>query len=112
MKGNETQSKELDLFETETSTRPEQNIRIKQILNEMNVKDSTFVIGYGAKVLKKVSQFSDKFLSQMTVNSSGEVGSVVTNLMIKIKEVDADLYFHYNCLGNEPQSSLLSLISG
>ena len=60
MKGNEIHSKELDLFETESSIRPEQNIRIKQILNEMNVKDSTFVIGYGAKVLKEVSQFSDK----------------------------------------------------
>ena len=90
MKGNEIHSKELDLFETETSIRPEQNIRIKQILNEMNVKDSTFVIGYGAKVLKEVSQFSDKILSHMTANSSGEVGSVVRNLMIKIKEVDAD----------------------
>ena len=90
MKGNEIHSKELDLFETESSIRPEQNIRIKQILNEMNVKDSTFVIGYGAKVLKEVSQFSDKILSHMTANSSGEVGSVVRNLMIKIKEVDAD----------------------
>ena len=88
--GNEIHSKELDLFETESSIRPEQNIRIKQILNEMNVKDSTFVIGYGAKVLKEVSQFSDKILSHMTANSSGEVGSVVRNLMIKIKEVDAD----------------------
>jgi hypothetical protein len=57
MKGNETQSKELDLFETETGTHPEQNIRIKQILNEMNVKESTFVIGYGAKVLKKYHSF-------------------------------------------------------
>ena len=56
----------------------------------MNTKDSAFIIGYGVKVLKEVSHFSDKVLSHMTANSSGEVGSVVTNLMVKIKEVDAD----------------------
>lgn len=90
MKGIDIQSKELDLFETETSNDQEKNVKIKQILSEINVKDSTFVIGYGAKVLKEVSQFSDKVLSHMTANSSDEVGSVITNLMMKIKEVDAD----------------------
>ena len=50
-------------------------------MNEINVKDSTFVIGYGVKVSKGVSQFSDKVLSHVTAKDSGEVGSVIAEIL-------------------------------
>ena len=90
MENDKAQTQELEIFETKTGFQPEQEQRIKQIVNEINVNDSTFVIGYGAKAQKDVSQFSDKVLSHVTAKDSGEVGSVITELMLNIKEVDAE----------------------
>ena len=80
----------LDIFETETAIELDQEQRLTRMVKEMDIKDSTFVIGYGTNILKEVSQFSDKVLSHVTAKDSGEVGSTVTELMIKIKEVDGD----------------------
>lgn len=80
----------LDIYETETRIGPEQEQRLTRMVKEMNIKDSTFVIGYGTNILKEISQFSDKVLRHVTAEDSGEVGSIVTELMIKIKEVDGD----------------------
>ena len=72
------------------------------MVKEMNINDSTFVISYGAKILKDLAQFSDKVLSHVTVKDSGEVGNIVSELMIKIKEVDADSLMQKGGLSSIP----------
>ncbi len=90
MMGNAVQPKTMDNFENETIIGAENEQRIGRMVEEMNITDSTFVIAYGAKILKDISRFSEKVLSHVTMNDSHEVGIIVTELMIQIKEVDAD----------------------
>ncbi|WP_428912363.1 toxic anion resistance protein [Niallia sp. Krafla_26] len=92
----------LDIFEIEMGIGTEQQQRVVQLLKEMNIKDSTFVIGYGTHILKEISQFSDKILSHVTAKDSGEVGSIVTELMLKIKEVDGDYLVQKGGLASIP----------
>ena len=98
----EEQPKELEVLELKTNIRPEQEQRIRELVNEINVKDSTFVISYGTKALKDVSQFSDKVLNHVTANDTGEIGSVITELMHKIGEVDSDNLLQKSGLSSIP----------
>ena len=89
MENYSTQTQELVEFEKKTDLSPELNEKVQKIAKEINVNDSTFVIGYGSKSQKDISMFSDKILEHVRTKDTGDAGSVLTELMLKVKEVDA-----------------------
>ena len=54
------------------------------------MKDSQAVIQYGALAQNEVSKFSDAILGQIRAKDSGEVGTVLTDLLTRVQEVDVD----------------------
>ena len=77
MANEETQAQEFNFFATETGIGSEQEPRTQKILKEIDIKNSTFVIGYGAKAQRDVAQFSDRVLRHMMADDTGEVGAVI-----------------------------------
>ena len=93
---------DLNIFATETGVGPQQEKRIQQILNEIDIKNSTFVIGYGAKAQKDVAQFSDKVLRHMMTDDTGGVAAELSEMMVKVDEVDGDNLLQKGVLSSLP----------
>jgi len=68
---------------------PEDQKRAASIAAQINVSDSQALIQYGVGAQSKISGFADSMLTQLRAKDSGYVGDVLTNLVLKIKEVDA-----------------------
>ena len=68
---------------------PEDQRRATEIAAQINVADSQAIIQYGVGAQSKISGFADNMLGELRSKDSGYVGDVLTNLVLKIKEVDA-----------------------
>ena len=58
---------------------------------KLDISDSTQVLQYGAKAQSKISQFSDSVLEGVKTKSTGEVGTLLADLVAQIKSFDSDL---------------------
>lgn len=62
--------------------------RAEELAQSIQVNDSTAVLQYGAALQNEISQFSDTILDHVRAKDGGEVGQALTELMLKVKEVD------------------------
>lgn len=68
---------------------PLEQKEIEKIASSINIQDSQTVIQYGVGVQTKISDFSDTLLHGIRGKDAGHVGTSLSDLMLKIKEVDA-----------------------
>ncbi len=64
--------------------------RIQAISQEINITDTQGVITFGISAQKDVSEFADTILQQVRSKDSGYVGDVLTDLVIKVKDLKVD----------------------
>lgn len=67
---------------------PEQQAKAREIVNQINVKDSQFVLQYGAASQSKISGFADNILDKVRTKDTGFVGDTLSELVIKIKDLN------------------------
>ncbi|MFT9493465.1 toxic anion resistance protein [Anaerosolibacter sp.] len=68
----------------------EQQEKIKEIVETINLQDNHFILQYGVEAQKNISSFADNMLSQVRAKDAGYVGEIMKNLMFKIKELNVD----------------------
>lgn len=68
---------------------PEEQKQVLDIAAAINIADSQAVIGYGAAAQSDISKFSDAMLDQIRAKDSGQVGEVLTDLLVHVQELDA-----------------------
>ena len=73
------------------SLTDEEKAAIEEFLKKIDVTDSTQVLQYGAKAQNKISQFSDSVLEGVKTRSTGDVGTLLANLVGEIKSFDSDI---------------------
>lgn len=78
--------KEVDL----KNFTEEEKKQIESIAQGINVEDSQAVITFGVGAQREISDFSDTVLQQVRAKDSGEVGEVLTDLMLKVKDLNVD----------------------
>lgn len=61
----------------------------KKIATSIDLRDSQAVVQYGIATQVKISDFSDSVLQEIRNKDSGHVGEALTDLMTRIREVDA-----------------------
>ncbi len=61
---------------------------IQEIAKNIKLDDPAIDVTYGTKVMQDISRFSDDLLSRVRAKDSGEIGQTLTNLMLKVKDVD------------------------
>jgi uncharacterized protein YaaN involved in tellurite resistance len=71
-----------------SSLSAEDRQRAAQIMAQINVEDSQAIIQYGVGAQSKISGFADTMLGELRAKDAGYVGDVLTNLVVKIKEVN------------------------
>ena len=69
---------------------PEQKARMEEIKNSINLMDSQTTIQYGVGAQRNISSFSDNILAQVRSKDSGYVGELMSDLVLKVKEVGVD----------------------
>lgn len=69
---------------------PEEQQQVVEISKQINVSDSQTVIQYGTMAQSDISKFSDAMLDQIRSKDSGEVGEVLTDLLVRVQEVNID----------------------
>lgn len=69
---------------------PEQRVRVEEVKNSIDLMDSQAVLQYGVGPQRNISSFSDNILTQVRSKDSGYVGELMSDLVLKVKEVDVD----------------------
>ncbi|WP_091993467.1 toxic anion resistance protein [Peptostreptococcus sp. D1] len=80
-----------DFNELDMSNFTEEEKQIVQDFSEkIDISNSQLVLEYGAGVQKKMSDFSDQTLSVIRTKDLGEVGDMISNLVVELKSFDLD----------------------
>lgn len=66
----------------------EQKKKVEEIKSSINVGDSQEIIQFGVGAQSKISGFADTILSQIRAKDAGYAGDVLTELMLRVKEID------------------------
>lgn len=79
-----------DRFDLETLTEDEKKM-VDEFSQKIDLSNSQLILEYGAGVQKKMSDFSDKTLSVIKTKDLGEVGDMISNLVVELKNFDTGL---------------------
>lgn len=69
----------------------EEKQAIEDFLQKLDVTNTTQILQYGSGAQVKISRFSDNVLQNVKTKSSGEVGGLLTDLVVQIKDFDSDV---------------------
>ncbi len=73
---------------------PEENLpatdpaRVTDIEKTIDFGDPSLTVTYGAQTMQEISRFADDLLSRVRAKDSGQVGETLTDLMVRVKDVD------------------------
>ncbi len=79
-------NQDLQLQKQELTSEKEDHI--VNIVNSINLADPSLDVTYGTKTMQDISRFSDDLLARVQAKDSGEIGETLTNLMLKVKDID------------------------
>lgn len=78
----------IDSFDESSLSESERKM-VEDFSKEIDIGNSQLVLEYGAGVQKKMSDFSDSTLSVIMTKDLGEVGDMISNLVVELKGFDA-----------------------
>lgn len=64
--------------------------KAEDIKNNIDLSDSQLIVQYGIGAQRNISEFSDTILSNVRSNDTGEVGELLTGLLVKVKDLEID----------------------
>ncbi|MBQ7453569.1 MAG: toxic anion resistance protein, partial [Selenomonadaceae bacterium] len=67
---------------------PAEMQKVQSIKDSINLMDTSTPLSYGAPAQKEIAQFSDSILSKVRAKDSGEVGTLLNDLVAKDKGFD------------------------
>ena len=70
---------------------PEEKQAVDEFISKVDVKNTNLVLQYGASAQTKISKFSDSVLQNVKTKSTGEVGGLLTDLVVQIKDFDSGI---------------------
>ncbi len=82
----EVQQATLDM----QSFSEEEQQMIDDFSKKIDVRDSNLVFSYGAAAQQNISQFSDAALKNVQTKDLDEVGNMISNLVVELKNFDTD----------------------
>ena len=65
-------------------------VNYKSMTNQLNENDINSILNYGSEIQNSISKQSDTFLNNVRTYNSGEVGTLINDLLQEINYVDVD----------------------
>jgi len=81
---------------------PDEMKQVDNIKSQINVTDSQAIITYGVGAQRDISTFADNILNEVRTKDSGFVGSILSDLVFKIKDLNVDGLGSGNALSKIP----------
>lgn len=76
--------------------------KIDEIKRQFNPKDSGTIVQYGIGVQQKIASFADTVLAEIRNKDSGYVGTILGDLVLKVKDLHVDNMSSESFLSNVP----------
>lgn len=83
---NNTKNELIDI----SALSEEKRNKVENIIKAINIEDSQFVLQYGVGAQNQIASFADNIMEQVRGKDSGYVGEVLTDLMLKVKDLDVE----------------------
>ncbi|MBR0092801.1 MAG: toxic anion resistance protein, partial [Lachnospiraceae bacterium] len=64
--------------------------QVEEFSKQIDITDTAAIINYGVGTQKKLADFSEKTLESVRTKDMGEVGGMVTDLVVQLKNFDVD----------------------
>ncbi len=80
---------EAPVFSMETLSEAERKA-VEEFAKKINIEDTDTVLQYGAGAQKNISEFSGAALSTVRTKDMGEVGDMLTGLVVQLKTINFD----------------------
>ena len=74
----------------ESKLSPQDKQTVNEIVQQINVQDSQFVLQYGVGMQSQISSFAENVLSEVREKDGGYVGDILGDLMMKVKDLKVD----------------------
>ena len=84
------QTQQLEEMKIWEALSYEEQQKVSELKEMIDISDTQAILQYGIQAQSNISGFSDTVLSQIRSKDSGHVGEVLTDLMVKVKELDVD----------------------
>lgn len=68
----------------------EAQARVQEIASQISISDSQGIVGFGVGAQREISDFSDTILNEVRSKDTGPVGEILTDLVVKVKDLDID----------------------
>lgn len=69
----------------------EEKTAIDEFCSKIDVNDSVQVLQFGSSAQNKISTFSDSVLENVKTKNAGEVGELLTDLVVQVKDFDTNI---------------------
>ena len=69
----------------------EEKAAIDEFVGKVDIKNTAQILQFGASAQNNISKFSDSVLEDVKTRSTGDVGNLLSSLVVEIKEFDSDL---------------------
>ena len=68
----------------------EEAAQVEAFTKQIDLSNSTAILNYGAGTQRKLSSFSEKALDAVRTKDMGQVGEMITNLIVELKNFDVE----------------------
>jgi len=69
---------------------PEEQAAVREFSKQIDVTDTNLVLSYGAAAQKNIADFSGQALGKVRTKDMGEVGNMLSSLVVELKGLDFD----------------------
>ena len=69
----------------------EEKVAVDEFCAKVDVSDTTQILQYGAAAQNKISTFSDSVLQNVKTKNTGDVGDLLSELVVQVKDFDGDV---------------------
>ncbi len=69
---------------------PEEERRVADFAEKIDLKDSNLILQYGAGAQKKIADFSEAALDNVKSKDLGEVGQILSEVVVELKSIEVE----------------------
>ena len=77
-------------MEANLNLTEEEKKQIEDFSQQIDISNAAAILNYGVGTQKKLADFSEKTLNSVRTKDMGEVGNMVTNLVVQLKDFDTE----------------------
>ena len=78
----------LEMEDDATLPALDQNARVRELAATINLQDPGLTVTYGTGTMTEISKFADDLLSRIRAKDAGPVGETLTELMVRVKDLN------------------------